>query len=88
MASDLHFEENKDLGLPTWGGYGPSSSQGIVGWLLKNGIVKTQKQAEYLLLAVAGIGICISIFITFTATHPTVPKSKYTEGQNVLYHPE
>ena len=65
--SDVQFEEEESY-TPRFREYG-GTNKGITGFLLKKGIVTSEKQANTLLLITAIIIFCISIFIFFYGSH-------------------
>lgn len=53
----------------------------------KTGFVQTEKGAQYLLLAVAGVFLLTALFIVFSDDSSAPQRNPYVEGQNVLLPP-
>ncbi len=49
-----------------YGGYGGGNAKGISGWLQRHGIAKSDKSAQYIMLAIIILNIAITGFVYFT----------------------
>ncbi len=63
--SGFQFEEDNKYGSPKTAYKKPIFTR----WLIATGIISTDKQAEYVLLAVSAVAIIISAFIFFNMTN-------------------
>jgi len=84
MSSDLQLDEEKVFSRRT---EVPQSSA-FVRFILSTRLVKTEKQAEYMLLGVAGAGLIVTIIVSvifLRGSNP--PVNPYREGQSVLIYP-
>lgn len=78
MSGEIKFEETgSKIDMEKIYGQRPGFGGKLAGFLIKvsGGIIKTEKQANYIILAIAVIIFIISIFI-FVGTFNKVPKIK------------
>ncbi|MDO8231704.1 MAG: hypothetical protein Q7T37_00675 [bacterium] len=83
MQTDLQLDEEKDFSRPV---EVPKPSP-FVQFVLTTGIVKTEKNAENLLLVFAVICVLVTLLLVLSGiSKPAV--NPFREGQNVLLPPE
>ena len=63
MAGEVQFEEDNSYSRPSMGGN--EETKGIIGLVMRTGIVKDEKQATYLLLGIMIVNIAIISFLLF-----------------------
>lgn len=83
MSTDLQLDEEKDFSRPV---EAPKPSTFVL-FVLSTGIVKTEKNAEYLLLGFAAACVLVTLFLVLSGTSKPA-FNPFREGQNVLLPPE
>lgn len=81
--TDLQFNEEQEFTRLSMAPQPPF----LIRLALKTGVVQTERGARYLLLAIAGALLLISLFILFSGDGSAPSKNPYVEGQDVLLPP-
>lgn len=85
MTTDLQLDEEQDFSRKAEVVEKPSV---LVRTVLSTGFVQTKKQAEYVLLGIAGVCIIATILISVVFLRGSgTPNNPYEEGQSVLLPP-
>lgn len=70
IQQELELEAKRRKSRGSTANTNPSTASGIIGWLIRKGIVRTESQANILLIAVSASAIFLAVWVQWpTGTH-------------------